>query len=230
MNISETGVDKVDNSIENKKPDPNNIFPRSGDKTTCYIRPLIKNPNIVVGDFSMYHDFEYADEFEKRNVLYHYPINGDKLIIGRFCSIACGTKFIMNGANHTLNSFSTYPFPVFRDEWDDQMKVNEAWDFKGDTVIGNDVWIGYEAVIMPGVHIGDGAIIGTRAVVTRDIPPYSIAAGVPAKVIKKRFDEKTIDLLMKIKWWDWDVKKIRENISIIRSGNLEKLEELKTAK
>ncbi|TCL62262.1 virginiamycin A acetyltransferase [Hydrogenispora ethanolica] len=187
---------------------------------------MVQNPNIIVGDFTFYNDFEDPTAFEKKNVLYHYPINKDKLIIGKFCSIACGAKFILNSANHTLHSCSTYPFPIFFEEWDQTLKPTEAWDNKGDIVIGNDVWIGYEAVIMPGVHIGDGAIVGTRAVVTKDVPPYGIVGGVPARIIKYRFDDPTIQMLRKIKWWDWDIQKLKTNLSVIRKMDLQRLKEL----
>lgn len=202
------------------------IYPRSGDKETVYLKSVISNPNISVGEFTMYNDFVNDPmQFERNNVLYQYPINHDKLIIGKFCSIACGAKFIFNSANHTLSSFSTYPFPIFFEEWGLDIKdVAVAWDNKGDIVIGNDVWIGYEAVIMASVTVGDGAIIGTRAVVTKDVPPYTIVGGVPAKPIRKRFDNETLDELLKIRWWDWPEEKIARNIQAIQSGCLKKLQ------
>lgn len=202
------------------------IYPRSGDKETVYLKPVISNPNISVGEFTMYNDFVNDPmQFEKNNVLYQYPINHDKLIIGKFCSIACGAKFIFNSANHTLSSLSTYPFPIFFEEWGLNFKdIATAWDKKGDIIIGNDVWIGYEAVIMAGVTIGDGAIIGTRAVVTKDVPPYTIVGGVPAKPIRKRFDNETLDELLKIRWWDWPEEKIARNIQAIQSGCLKQLQ------
>ena len=160
-----------------------------------------------------------------KEILYQYPINHDKLIIGKFCSIACGAKFIFNSANHTLSSVSTYPFPIFFEEWGLNIKdVAAAWDNKGDIVIGNDVWIGYEAVIMAGVTVGDGAIIGTRAVVTKDVPPYTIVGGVPAKPIRKRFENEALDELLKIRWWDWPEEKIARNIQAIQSGCLKQLQ------
>ncbi|MDY4079250.1 MAG: CatB-related O-acetyltransferase [Clostridium sp.] len=199
------------------------IYPRSGDKQTIYLKNVIKNPNIIIGDYTMYNDFvNDPTQFEKNNVLYHYPINHDRLIIGKFCSIACGAKFIFNSANHTMKSLSTYPFPLFFEEWDlDKKDVADSWDNKGDIVIGNDVWIGYEAVIMSGVTIGDGAIIGTRAVVTKDVPPYTIVGGIPAKQIRKRYSDETIDTLLKIQWWNWSKEKIRENIETIKQSKLE---------
>lgn len=203
------------------------IYPRTGDKETIYLKHVITNPNITVGDFTMYNDFVNDPTlFEKNNVLYHYPINHDKLQIGKFCSVACGAKFLFNSANHTLSSLSTYPFPLFFEEWGLEKKdVTNAWDNKGDIVIGNNVWIGYEAVILAGVTIGDGAIIGTRAVVTKDVPPYTIVGGVPAKSIKKRFSEETISTLLEIQWWNWSKERIARNIGAIQSGNIEQLKE-----
>lgn len=205
---------------------PGKIYPRSGDKETVYLKQVISNPNISVGEFTMYNDFVNDPmQFERNNVLYQYPINHDTLIIGKFCSIACGAKFIFNSANHTLSSVSTYPFPIFFEEWGLNIKdVAAAWDNKGDIIIGNDVWIGYEAVIMAGVTVGDGAIIGTRAVVTKDVPPYTIVGGVPAKPIRKRFDNETLDELLRIRWWDWPEEKIARNIKAIQSGCLRQLQ------
>ncbi|MBC5788079.1 MULTISPECIES: CatB-related O-acetyltransferase [Clostridiaceae] len=201
------------------------IYPRTGDQQTIYLKNVITNPNIIVGDYTIYNDFVHDPVmFEQNNVLYHYPINKDKLIIGKFCSIACGVRFLFNSANHTLSSLSTYTFPLFYEEWDlKQQDVVNSWDNKGDIIIGNDVWIGYEAVILSGVTVGDGAIIGTRAVVTKDVPPYTIVGGVPAKPIKKRFSEDTIVSLLKIKWWDWPKEKITNNLSAIQSGDIKQL-------
>lgn len=205
----------------------NKVYPRTGDRQTVYLKKVITDPNIEVGDYTIYNDFvNDPREFQKNNVLYHYPINRDKLVIGRFCSIACGAKFLFNSANHKLASLSTYTFPLFYEEWGlEKSKVTEAWDNKGDIVIGNDVWIGYEAVILSGVTIGDGAIIGSRAVVTRDVPPYTIVGGVPAKRIRRRFDEATVERLLRLKWWDWPEEYIRKNIGAIQSGRIEPLEE-----
>lgn len=196
------------------------IYPRTGDHQTVYLKDVITNPNIEVGEYTMYNDFvNDPREFEKNNVLYHYPINGDKLIIGKFCSIACGAKFLFTSANHKMSSLSTYPFPIFYEEWGlDAKDIRNAWDNKGDIVIGNDVWIGYEAIIMAGVTIGDGAIIGTRAVVTKDVPPYTIVGGVPAKHIRKRFDDATVERLIKLRWWDWEHEKIAQSIAAIQAG------------
>lgn len=204
----------------------NKIYPRTGDKETVYLKNVVTGPNIEIGDYTMYNDYVHDPrDFEKNNVLYHYPVNGDKLKIGKFCSIACGAKFLFTSANHTLRSFSTYPFPIFFEEWGlDAKNICEAWDNKGDIVIGNDVWIGFEAVILSGVTIGDGAIIGTRAVVTKDVPPYTIVGGIPAKPIRKRFDDETISQLEALNWWDWDEETIRNNISAIQSGDIASLE------
>lgn len=203
--------------------DPKKIYPRTGDTQTIYLKNVITDPSIKVGDYTMYNDFVHDPaEFQKNNVLYHYPINHDRLIIGKFCSIACGAKFLFNSANHTMTSLSTYPFPLFFEEWGlEKQNVTQAWDNKGDIVIGNDVWIGYEAIIFAGVTIGDGAIIGTRAVVTKDVPPYTIVGGVPARPIKKRYNEETIAKLLKLKWWDWPEDIIAQNIQAIKSGCIE---------
>lgn len=192
----------------------NKIYPRSGDKETIYLKSVISNPYISVGDYTIYNDFvNDPRDFEKNNVLYQYPINHDHLMIGKFCSIACGVKFIFNSANHTLSSFSTYPFPIFFEEWNLDIKnITKAWDNKGDIIIGNDVWIGYEAIIMPGVTIGDGAIIGTRSIVTKDVPPYTIVGGIPAKPIRKRFSDDMIQSLLTMKWWNWSQEKIIQHL------------------
>ena len=202
-----------------------NIYPRTGDKETVYLKPTITKPTIIVGEYTMYNDFvNDPTQFENNNVLYHYPINNDQLIIGKFCSIACGAKFMFTSGNHKMSSLSTYPFPLFFEEWDlDKNNVPEAWDNEGDIVIGNDVWIGYEAIIMQGVKIGDGAIIGSRAVVTKDVAPYTIVGGIPAKEIKKRYSEETIKRLIQIEWWNWDENKIKSNIQNIMNGDVKKI-------
>lgn len=202
-----------------------NIYPRTGDRQTVYLKNTITNPAIIVGEYTMYNDFvNDPAQFERNNVLYHYPANHDRLMIGKFCSIACGAKFLFNSANHSLSSLSTYPFPIFYEEWGlDRKNVAEAWDDKGDIVIGNDVWIGYEAVILAGVTVGDGAVIGARAMVTKDVPPYTIVGGVPAKPIRKRFSEETISEMLALKWWDWPKERIARNIPAIQSGRLDLL-------
>lgn len=204
---------------------PEKIYPRTGDKETVYLKHVVTNPNIQIGEYTMYNDFVHDPrQFEKNNVLYHYPINGDTLRIGKFCSIACGAKFLFASANHTQTSVSTYPFPIFFEEWDlDIGDVTSAWDHKGDIIIGNDVWIGYEAVVMAGVTIGDGAIIGARAVVTKDVPPYTIVGGVPARKIRRRFSDNVIARLLELKWWDWPAEQIQRNIKNIQAGRLDLL-------
>jgi len=204
---------------------PEKIYPRTGDRETVYLKNVVTNPNIQIGEYTMYNDFVHDPRhFEKNNVLYQYPINGDSLRIGKFCSIACGAKFLFASANHTQASVSTYPFPIFFEEWDlDIGDVTSAWDHKGDIVIGNDVWIGYEAVVMAGVTIGDGAIIGARAVVTKDVPPYTIVGGVPARKIRRRFSDDVIARLLELKWWDWPAEQIQRNIKNIQAGRLDLL-------
>lgn len=201
------------------------IYPRSQGHSTVYLSNVVTDPSISVGDYTIYDDFVHDPrDFQRNNVLYHYPINHERLIIGKFCSIACGAKFLFNSANHTQRSLSTYIFPVLFEEWGlDVDRIPEAWDNKGDIVIGNDVWIGYEAVIMAGVTIGDGAIIAARAVVTKDVPPYAIAGGVPAKPIRRRFSEEDIAQLLALRWWDWPEEKIAKSIDAIQSGDLEGL-------
>lgn len=198
------------------------IYPRTGDEQTVYLKSVITKPNIKVGEYTMYNDFvNNPRDFEINNVLYQYPINHDSLVIGKFCSIACGARFLFNSANHKMSSLSTYPFPLFFEEWDlDKNKVIDSWDNKGDIIIGNDVWIGYEAIILAGVTIGDGAIIGARAVVTKDVAPYTIVGGVPAKPIKKRYSDEEISALLQMQWWNWPKDKIKQNIDAIQSGQI----------
>lgn len=202
------------------------IYPRSNDDQIVYLKNVITKPNIEVGDYTIYNDFVHDPrDFEINNVLYHYPINGDKLKIGRYCSIACGSKFLFTSGNHALASLSTYTFPIFYEEWGlDAKDICGAWDNKGDIIVGNDVWIGFEAVILSGVTIGDGAIIGARAVVTKDVPPYTIVGGVPAKPIRKRFDDRTIEKLLSLRWWDRDETTVKKAIPAIHSGNVDALE------
>lgn len=203
----------------------NNPYPRTGDTQTVYLKNVVTDPRIQVGAYTMYNDFvRDPRDFETNNVLYHYPVNGDRLIIGRFCSIACGAKFLFTSANHTLRSLSTYPFPIFFEEWGlDKADITGAWDNKGDLIIGSDVWIGFEAVILSGVTIGDGAVIGARAVVTHDVPPYTIVGGVPARPIRKRFPDHVISRLLELSWWNWPEERIRENLAAIQAGRLEDL-------
>ncbi len=201
------------------------IYPRTQDAQTVYLKNVITDPRIKIGEYTMYNDFvNDPRDFEKNNVLYHYPINDDKLKIGKYCSIACGAKFLFTSANHTLSSLSTYPFPIFFEEWElAAANVADAWDNRGDIVLGNDVWIGYEAVILSGVTIGDGAVVGARAVVTKDVPPYTIVGGVPAKLIKKRFSDDIIAKLSEIRWWDRPEDWIKNNLGAIQTGEISKL-------
>lgn len=201
------------------KPNPNTIFPLPNINTLTFVKPTIKNPNIVVGDFTYFAD----TDFEK-HVTHHYDFIGDKLIIGKFCQIGAGVEFVMSGANHQMNAVSTYPFYIFG-SWDQSAPSKEDLPFKGDTVVGNDVWIGQNSTILPGVHIGDGAIIGLNSVVTRDVPPYTIVAGNPAKTVRKRFDDELIDLLLKLKWWDKSVEEINALIPLLSCSDLAKVKQ-----
>lgn len=196
-------------------------FPLQNYNRLCFLKNVIKSPNIEVGDFTYYDDFENVDNFEK-NVKYHFDFTGDKLIIGKFCMIASDVKFIMNGANHLTDSISSYPFAVFGNGWENAME-GKTYPQKGNTIVGNDVWIGYNATIMAGVTIGDGAIIAANATVVKDVPAYSIVGGNPARIIRKRFPDETISKLLTIKWWNWDVDRITRNVQHLTSGNIEDL-------
>ena len=201
-------------------PDPNRPYPMADHRRVCFIKNFITSPNIIVGDYSYYDDPVDPEGFE-RNVLYHY--GPDRLIIGKFCAIATHVKFIMNGANHKLDGISTYPFPIFGHGWEGEMEQMINLPSRGDTIVGNDVWLGYEAMIMPGVTIGDGAVIAARSVVVKDIPPYAIAGGNPATVIKQRFMDSDIATLLEIQWWNWDIEKITRNIPLLMAGNISAL-------
>lgn len=196
------------------------------DRQTVYLKNVLHDPALSAGDWTMYNDFE-ADPalFEKNNVLYHYACNRERLVIGKYCSIACGAKFIFTSANHTRTSLSTYPFGIFFNDWDLPVsEITSCWDNKGDIVIGSDVWIGYHATILQGVTIGDGAIIGARAVVSRDVPPYTVVGGVPARPIRRRFDEETVARLLRLRWWDWPDEKVKAKLPALRVGDLDALE------
>lgn len=203
-------------------PDPKAIHPVPGLTRICFIKNIITRPTIIVGDYTYYDDPENSENFED-HVTHHYDFLGDRLIIGKFCAIAKGIEFIMNGANHRMNSVTTYPFNIMGGGWEKAMPTLRDLPFKGDTVVGNDVWIGQNVTVMPGVHIGDGAIIGANSVVTKDIPPYSIAAGNPCEVKRKRFDDELTEYLLELKWWDWDAEKIFKNLEILCSGDLTRI-------
>lgn len=206
-----------------KRPDPNVIHPIEGYEKEIYVKPAIKNPNIIVGDFTYIADSEFES-----HVSHHYEWNGDKLVIGRFCQIASGVEFVMNGANHQMNAVTTFPFYTL-EGWDMEPPAAADLPLKGDTVIGNDVWIGQNAVILPGVHIGDGAIIGANSVVGCEVAPYTVVAGNPARFLRKRFDDELIDLLLRFKWWEKGIEEINRLIPILTCGDLEKVRtELKT--
>ena len=202
-------------------PSPDTRHPIAGVTRTGFLKPFITRPNIVVGDYTYYDDPGGPECFEA-NVLYHFDFVGDRLVIGKFCSIGAGTRFIMNGGNHHTTWLTTYPFPIFGQGWEAAMPP--SWPNKGDTVVGNDVWFGHDALLMPGVSIGDGAIVATRAVVTRAVPPYAIVGGNPATVLRYRFDHATIARLLQVRWWDWDAEKISRNVRAICGSEVAALE------
>jgi len=193
-----------------KTPNKNTKFPLPNYNRLCFLKNVIKNPNIIIGDYTYYDDFENVENFEK-NVKYLFDFTGDQLIIGKFCMIASDVTFIMNGANHLSNAITSYPFAIFGKDWSEAME-GKTYPNKGNTVVGNDVWIGYGATIMPGVTIGDGAIIATKSVVTKDVAPYAIVGGNPAKEIRKRFSDQEIKSLLEMTWWDWPIEKITANV------------------
>lgn len=203
-------------------PNPNDKEPMKGFPQVGFLKNHITRDNIVVGDYTYYDDPDGVENFEK-NVLYHFPFIGDTLIIGKFCAIAKDVKFIMNGANHQTSGFSTYPFFIFANGWEKVMPQAGDLPYKGDTCVGNDVWIGYDATIMPGVKIGHGAIIASRSVVTKDVPDYAVVGGNPAQIIKYRFDENTIEKLLEIAWWDWSAEKITRNLEAITHNSIDHL-------
>lgn len=202
-------------------PDKNIQFPLEHYDRLCFLKNIVKNPNIIIGDYTYYDDFENVENFEK-NVKYHFDFINDKLIIGKFCMIASDVKFIMNGANHLTNALTTYPFAIFGHGWEKAMD-GKVYPQKGNINIGNDVWIGYNATIMAGVTIGDGAIIATNSTVVKDVAPYSIVGGNPATEIKKRFTDERISKLLELKWWNWDIEKITKNIGNLTGSDVSKL-------
>ena len=202
-------------------PDKDQKFPLANYDRLCFLKNVVKNPNVIIGDYTYYDDFENVENFEK-NIKYHFDFIGDKLIIGKFCMIASDVTFIMNGANHLTNSITSYPFAIFGHDWSDAME-GKSYPTKGDTIVGNDVWIGYNSTIMPGVKIGDGAIIATNSIVTKDVEPYAVVGGNPAKEIKKRFTENEINKLLKIRWWNWSIEKITKNVKKLTDNNIDDL-------
>lgn len=203
-------------------PDPDAIYPNPQIKQICFIKNVITRPNIIVGDYTYYDDKDGAERFEER-VTHHYEFIGDKLMIGRFCAIARGVEFMMNGANHRMGSVTTYPFNIMGGGWEKATPSLEELPYKGDTVVGNDVWIGQNAVILPGVHIGDGAIIAANAVVAANVAPYTIVGGNPARLIRRRFDEELTEYLLQLKWWDWPAEKIFRHLDVLCSADLEQI-------
>ncbi len=203
-------------------PDPNEKHPMAGFPKVCFIKNTVQNPRIVVGDYTYYDDPEDSENFG-RNVLYHFPFIGDRLVIGKFCAIARGVKFIMNGANHKISGVSTYPFQIFGNGWEKAMPEDGDLPFKGDTIVGNDVWLGYDALIMPGVRIGDGAVVAARSVVTRDVPAYAVVGGNPANVIRTRFAPEVAERLQAVAWWDWPIETVTERLDLIVSGDVDAL-------
>lgn len=202
-------------------PDKNKKFPLENYNRLCFLKNVVTNPNIIVGDYTYYDDFETVENFEK-NVKYLFDFVGDKLIIGKFCMIASDVTFIMNAANHLSDAVSTFPFGIFGGDWSNAMDGKE-YPSKGDTVVGNDVWIGYGATIMPGIKIGDGAIIATKSVVTKDVEPYTIVGGNPAKVIRKRFSEEKINDLLESEWWNWPIEEITKNVQKLTGNNVDRI-------
>jgi len=200
-------------------PDPSNPHPMPGFPQVCFIKNKIQHPNIEIGDYTYYDDPEGAENFE-RQVLYHFPFIGDRLVIGKFCALARGVRFIMNGANHKTSGISTYPFFIFGNGWERAAPQPGELPYKGDTVIGHDVWIGYDALIMPGVRIGNGAIIPARSVVTSDVPAYTVYGGNPARLLRERFAPEVVAELEAIAWWDWPIERISQSLEAITSGDV----------
>lgn len=206
-------------------PNPNDIFPNEY-KTTCFIKNVVKAPNVFIGDYTYYDDADDPAGFEKNNILFNWPEFGDRLIIGKFCAIASGTQFIMGSANHRITSVSTYPFNVFGGEWAKRTPAHlSQLPFKGDTVVGNDVWFGRNCTVMPGVKIGNGAVIAAHSVVCKDVAPYTVAGGNPVRAIKKRFDDALIEMLQKLCWWDFEPEKLARFLPVLCDENLERARE-----
>ncbi len=209
----------------NYGPNPSSIYPNENIKQICFIKNIIKNPNIQVGDYTYYDNADGAEDFES-HVTHHYDFIGDRLIIGKFCALAKGIEFVMNGANHRMNAITTYPFNIMGNGWEKVTPSLAELPLKGDTVVGNDVWIGQNVTVMPGIHIGDGAIIAANSIVSKNVPAYHVVGGNPAKVIRKRFADDLIHHLLEIKWWDWTAEKIFNNLETLCSADLEKIKNI----
>jgi len=210
-------------------PSPDTKYPLAHTERVVFLKPNVMGDNIQIGDYSYYDDPHEPENFQENNVLYHYDFVGDTLCIGKFCALGTGTKFIMNGANHRMDGPSTFPFPIFGGNWAGHIELLSNLPMKGDSIVGNDVWFGYNSLIMPGVTIGDGAIIASGSVVTDDVPAYTVVGGNPATVIKKRFDDETIERLLAVKWWHWPVEIISKNIALIMAGTVIDLEKVQIA-
>lgn len=208
-------------TVHPQGPNPATLYPLEGYERLCFLKNIVANPNIIVGDYTYYDDFEDVRNFEK-NVRYHFDFTGDKLIIGKFCAIASGVEFILNGGNHLVDSISSYPFAIFGKGWEGAMEGRE-YPCKGDITVGNDVWLGYRSAILAGVTIGDGAIVGAYSVVTKDVPPYAIVAGNPARVIRRRFSDEEIERLLELRWWDWPIEQITQKVHLLTGNDLEAL-------
>ncbi|MBN9668898.1 CatB-related O-acetyltransferase [Roseibium aggregatum] len=206
-------------------PSPDTLHPFNGEPHTVFLKNVITRPNIEVGDYTYYNDLDDPSQFEARNVRYQFEPVGDRLRIGRFCALAQGTTFIMNGANHALTGFSTYPFHIFGNGWEEGFEPGTIFDhLRGDTVVGHDVWFGTNSTVLPGVTVCSGAIVGAHAVVASDVPPFAVVVGNPARVVRLRFDETTIERLLEIAWWDWPADRIARHLSAIRGADLDALE------
>ena len=212
-------------------PDPNQLYPLPGHKRVMFIKNAALPDNVTIGDYTYYDDPRGIEAF-KANILYHFDFTGDRLVIGKFCALATNTKFIMNGGNHRTDGLSTYPFMIFSGDWAGRFPEEQDFPIKGDTIVGHDVWLGYNATVMPGITIGDGAIVASESVVSSNVPPYAIVGGNPAKIIRMRYADDVIDRLLKIRWWDWDIQKITRYLPLISrpaSDGMEVVKQLEDA-
>lgn len=208
----------------NSAPAPDQVHPLAATDRVVFLKNVVEGDFIEVGDYTYYDDPVAPEKFQEQNVLYHFDFVGDRLEIGKFCALASGTTFIMNGANHRLDGPSTFPFPIFGGAWAEHADLLADLPLKGDTIVGHDVWFGYQSTIMPGVTIGHGSIVASKSVVTKDVPPFAIVAGNPAKVVSMRFDEETIARLLAVAWWDWPIDKVTRHVRAIMSGDVAALE------